>query len=118
MSNIQEIIYWCAKEGTGLWEIVLEIQSANTRITDTHTSIHIVAYPNQENISKNEAMKLLKYEYNFILEQGFYLLKSEKLYDNSIIEVLDTDKLLTFSYLDICFNENGPFYYLSDMKIL
>ena len=97
MNKIQKIIYWCAKEAEGIWDIIDEISGS-------------------ENISKLKAIELFMKEFDFIKQNNeILLLKSDKLYDNLSIKVLDKNALLSFKYKDFQFNKTGPFYYLSDM---
>jgi hypothetical protein len=114
MNDIQKIIYQCAKEGSQLWEIILEIQSVNTKFLDTKTGISIVAYPHNSNIKPNDAIELFKNEYDFIKSNNLYLLKTKKLYDNNSLSILDSKEILKLTMEDVSFNQNGPFYYLSD----
>ena len=96
MNDIQEIIYWSAKEATGLWDIVSEIGQ-------------------KRNISRTSAVDLFKNEIDFIKNNGeIFLLKSDKLYDNHTISNIDKNMILELDYSDFDFHENGLFYYLSD----
>ena len=96
MNDIQEIIYWSAKEATGIWDIISEISQ-------------------KRNISRNSAVDLFKNEIDFIKNNGeIFLLKSDKLYDNNTISNIDKNMILELDYSNFDFNENGIFYYLSD----
>lgn len=96
MNDIQEIIYWSAKEATGIWDIISEISQ-------------------KRNISRNSAVDLFKNEINFIKNNDeIFLLKSDKLYDNNTISNIDKNMILELDYSNFDFNENGIFYHLSD----
>lgn len=95
MSKIQKILFWCSKEGTGIWDVLLEIQSTL-------------------NCTKEEAYTLLNEEIDFLKNSNIFLLKSKNLYDNSTLENINLDNLKLISILELMFNEKGPFYYISD----
>lgn len=96
MNDIQKIIYWSAKEATGLWDIISEIC-------------------NKRNVSRISDVDLLKNEIDFIINNNeIFLLQSNKLYDNNAISNIDKNIILKLDYSDFNFRENGIFYYLSD----
>lgn len=97
MNTVQDVILRCAREQSGLWDVVGEIAELCA-------------------VSRVEALKRLKAELDFVKSTDeIYLLRSRSLYASEGCEVLSKEELTSIPDDFAEFRKNGPFYYLSNV---
>lgn len=97
MNSIQEAILVGSREESGIWEV----------INDVADSL---------GISRGLAFSYIKAELNFIIERkDVFLIKSDRLFESDGCVVLESSSLADLLLDDVEFNDNGPFYYFSNV---